>query len=166
MCAQQLDFCKALRKRSNRRSVRMIHEDCEASGNTTKNSSAKCIKQHASGFLSLVNDTKSRITEISVYDLAKKRAGNNNPFYLVDVRELEEYKQGAISNAIHISKGVIERDIEKLISNYQADIVVYCSGGFRSCLVADNLQKMGYLQVASLTGGLKAWLGVGYPVVV
>lgn len=119
------------------------------------------IKQHTSGFLNLVNDAKSRIKEISVSDLADKLA--KVPFYLIDVRELDEYKQGAIPNAIHLSKGTIERDIERLIPDDAADIVVYCSGGFRSCLVADNLQKMGYQHVSSLTGGFRAWLEAGYP---
>jgi rhodanese-related sulfurtransferase len=118
--------------------------------------------KHTSGFLSLVADAKSRITEISVSDLAKKLTVGA-PFYLIDVRELDEYQQGAIPNAMHLSKGIIERDIEKRIPDYQAEIVVYCSGGFRSCLVADNLKKMGYSHVASLTGGLRAWLEAGYP---
>lgn len=120
------------------------------------------IKQHASGFLSLVADAKSRITEISVNEVAKKLA-EQLAFYLIDVRELAEYQQGSIPNAIHLSKGIIERDIEKQIPDVQAEIIVYCSGGFRSCLVADNLQKMGYSHVASLAGGLRAWLEAGYP---
>ncbi len=119
------------------------------------------IKQHTSGFIALVADAKSRIKEISTSDLADKLS--KVPFYLIDVRELDEYKQGAIPNAIHLSKGTIERDIERLIPDDAADIVVYCSGGFRSYLVADNLQKMGYQQVASLTGGFRAWLEAGYP---
>jgi len=119
------------------------------------------IKQHTSGFINLVADAKSRITEISISDLADKLSKVS--FYLIDVRELDEYKQGAIPNAIHLSKGTIERDIERLIPDDAADIVVYCSGGFRSCLVADNLQKMGYQHVASLTGGVRAWLEAGYP---
>lgn len=119
------------------------------------------IKQHTSGFINLVADAKSRIKEISISDLADKLT--KVPFYLIDVRELDEYKQGAIPNAIYLSKGTIERDIERLIPDDAADIVVYCSGGFRSCLVADNLQKMGYQQVASLTGGIRAWLEAGYP---
>jgi rhodanese-related sulfurtransferase len=120
------------------------------------------IKQHASGFLSLVADIRFRITEISVNEMAKKLA-EQLAFYLIDVRELAEYQQGAIPKAIHLSKGIIERDIEKQISDFQAEIIVYCSGGFRSCLVADNLQKMGYLHVTSLAGGLRAWLAAGYP---
>jgi rhodanese-related sulfurtransferase len=121
------------------------------------------IKQHTPGFLSLVADTKSRITEISTSDLVKKLEVSE-PFFLIDVREQDEYQQGAIANAIHLSKGVIERDIEKRIPDRQAEIVVYCSGGFRSCLVADNLKKMGYQHVVSLLGGLRAWLEAGYPI--
>ncbi|MES2141329.1 MAG: rhodanese-like domain-containing protein [Pseudomonadota bacterium] len=115
------------------------------------------MKQHFSGFLSLVCDAKSRITEINASDLAKKIADGVS-FYLIDVRELDEYKQGAIPEAIHLSKGIIERDIEKKIPDCATDIVVYCSGGFRSCLVADNLKKMGYQNVASLAGGFRSWL--------
>ena len=115
------------------------------------------IKQHSSGFLRLVYDAKFRITEISVGNLAKKIADGVS-FYLIDVRELDEYKQGAIPEAMHLSKGIIERDIEKKIPDYATDIVVYCSGGFRSCLVADNLKKMGYQNVASLVGGFRSWL--------
>ncbi|MDQ8039049.1 MAG: rhodanese-like domain-containing protein [Rickettsiella sp.] len=115
------------------------------------------MKQHSSGFLRLVVDAKSRITEINASDLAKKMA-SNIAFYLIDVREQDEYKQGFIPQAIHLSKGIIERDIEKQIPDYTADIVVYCSGGFRSCLVADNLKKMGYQNVSSLTGGFRVWL--------
>jgi rhodanese-related sulfurtransferase len=138
----------------------MIHEDCELSGNVDKHLSAKRM-QHAPGFIRLVDEARPRVTVISASDLSDKLA--KMPFYLIDVRELDEYMQGAIPNAIHLSKGIIERDIEKQIPDYAADIVVYCSGGFRSCLVADNLQKMGYQQVASLTGGFRAWLEAGYP---
>jgi rhodanese-related sulfurtransferase len=120
------------------------------------------LKQHASGFLQLVNEAKSRVKEISIDNLAKKLADDS--FYLIDVRELSEYQQGAIPKAIHLSKGIIERDIEKQIPDYQADIVVYCGGGFRSCLVADSLQKMGYRRVASLTGGFRAWTQAHRPI--
>jgi rhodanese-related sulfurtransferase len=118
-------------------------------------------KQYASGFLKLVDEAKYQIKELTVADLNKK-INNRHSFYLIDVREFEEFRQGSIAHAMHLSKGVIERDIEKQIPNFAADIVVYCSGGFRSCLVADNLQKMDYRQVASLQGGLRAWLDAGY----
>ncbi|MGC1854563.1 MAG: rhodanese-like domain-containing protein [Candidatus Aquirickettsiella sp.] len=119
-------------------------------------------KQHTSGFIKLVDKIKPQIKELTVTDLNKK-INNQHPFYLIDVREHDEFQQGFIAHAIPLSKGIIERDIEKYISDFEAEIVVYCSGGFRSCLVADNLQKMGYRQVASLQGGLRAWLEAGYP---
>lgn len=113
------------------------------------------IKEHTSGFLKLVQDARSRVKEMTIGDLINKL--KDGPFYLIDVRELSEYQQGAIPHAIHLSKGIIERDIEKQIPDYHAEIVVYCGGGFRSCLVADNLQKMGYTHVVSLIGGFRAW---------
>lgn len=119
-------------------------------------------KQPTSGFIKLVNKIKPHIKELTVVDLNKK-INNQAAFYLIDVRERDEFQQGSIAHAIALSKGIIERDIEKYISDFEAEIVVYCSGGFRSCLVADNLQKMGYFQVASLQGGLRAWLEAGYP---
>ncbi len=119
-------------------------------------------KQHTSGFIKLVDKIKPQIKELTVADLNKK-INNQHPFYLIDVREHDEFQQGFIAHAIPLSKGIIERDIEKYIPDFEAEIVVYCSGGFRSCLVADNLQKMGYRQVASLQGGLRAWLEAGYP---
>ncbi|MEN9916147.1 MAG: rhodanese domain protein [Pseudomonadota bacterium] len=122
-------------------------------------------KQHTSAFISLVDKIKPQVKELTVNDLNKK-INSQHRFYLIDVRERDEFQQGAIAHAIPLSKGVIERDIEKYIPDLDADIVVYCSGGFRSCLVADNLQKMGYCQVASLQGGLRAWLEAGYPLVV
>lgn len=122
-------------------------------------------KQHTSAFISLVDKIKPQVKELTVNDLNKK-INSQHRFYLIDVRERDEFQQGAIAHAIPLSKGVIERDIEKYIPDLDADIVVYCSGGFRSCLVADNLQKKGYCQVASLQGGLRAWLEAGYPLVV
>lgn len=121
-------------------------------------------KQHKSGFLKLVGKIKPQIKELAVADLNKK-ISDRHPFYLIDVRECDEFQQGSIAHAIPLSKGIIERDIEKYIPDFEVEIVVYCSGGFRSCLVADNLQKMGYRQVASLQGGLRAWLEAGYPLI-
>lgn len=138
----------------------MTHENFKSHAEIDKSASAVCTKPHTSGFLDLVADAKFRITEINVHSLADKLT--KVPLHLIDVRELDEYKQGAIPHAMHLSKGTIERDIEKLIADKTAAIVVYCSGGFRSCLVADNLQKMGYQQVASLMGGIRAWLEAGY----
>ncbi len=121
-------------------------------------------KQHTSGFIKLVDKIKPQIKELAVADLNKK-INDRHSFYLIDVRECDEFQQGSIAHAIPLSKGVIERDIEKYIPDFEVEIVVYCSGGFRSCLVADNLQKMGYRQVASLQGGLRAWLEAGYPLI-
>lgn len=119
-------------------------------------------KQHTSGFIKLVDKIRPQIKELTVADLNKKISSQRS-FYLIDVREREEFQQGSIAHATPLSKGIIERDIEKYISDFEAEIVVYCSGGFRSCLVADNLQKMGYRKVASLQGGLRAWLEAGCP---
>ena len=121
-------------------------------------------KQHTSAFIKLVDNIKAKIQELPVADLNKK-INAQHAFYLIDVRERDEFQQGSIVHGISLSKGIIERDIEKYISDFEAEIVVYCSGGFRSCLAADNLQKMGYRHVASLQGGLRAWLEAGYPLI-
>lgn len=118
------------------------------------------MKQHSNHFLDLVTDAKQQITEITAENLQHKLA-DTKPFYLIDVREDEELLSGHIPTAIHMSKGIIERDIEKCIPDTQADIVVYCSGGYRSALVALNLKTMGYQHVASLNGGLRGWLEIG-----
>jgi rhodanese-related sulfurtransferase len=114
--------------------------------------------QHSNGFLALVNDAKSRIQEV---DLAGYPAVG--PHVLVDVREESEWAAGHAAGAIHLGKGIIERDIENRIPEKSAKIVLYCGGGFRSALVADNLQKMGYTDVISLDGGWKAWSAAGMP---
>lgn len=119
-------------------------------------------KQHSTRFLTLATEAQSRIKQLSPETL-KKAQDNQERFFLVDTREESEWQQGHIAGAIHLSKGIIERDIEKVIADPSAKIVVYCSGGFRSCLAADNLQKMGYTNVHSLTGGLSAWQQSGYP---
>ena len=115
-------------------------------------------KAHASAFLALVNTAKTRIVEIDVLALNVK-LGANHPLYLLDVRETSEVLQsGLIPTALHLPKGIVERDIERVITDFSAEIIVYCSGGFRSCLVVDNLRQMGYQQAASLLGGYHAWL--------
>lgn len=120
------------------------------------------MKQHSSRFLQLTQTAKSRIKEITPHEL-KDKFSQNADFYLIDVREESEWPLGHIPNAIHISKGIIERDIEKKIPDATADIVVYCSGGFRCALVADVLQQMGYENVSSLNGGMSAWAEAGFP---
>jgi rhodanese-related sulfurtransferase len=116
--------------------------------------------QHAPGFLALVQDAKSRIKECTVEDV-KRRQQAGERFTLVDVREESEWAAGHAAGAVHMSKGVIERDVEKKVPDKATPIVLYCGGGFRSALVADNLQKMGYTNVISMDGGWKAWVQAG-----
>jgi rhodanese-related sulfurtransferase len=119
------------------------------------------MKQHSSQFLKLVAEAKIQIQELSPEAL-KAKIDNHEPFYLIDVREESEWNSGHIPTALHLSKGVIERDIEKKIPDPQAPIVVYCSGGFRCALAALSLQNMGYKQVYSLETGSQGWLDAGY----
>ena len=119
---------------------------------------------HSSRFLEIVNDAKARIEEVTVDDV-KARLGANEDFFLIDVREESEYAAGHLPKALHLSKGVIERDIEKIIANIDAQIVLYCGGGYRSALSADNLKKMGYRSVVSMDGGYRGWREAGHPVV-
>lgn len=119
---------------------------------------------HAAGFLNLVNDAKKRVKEENFRD-TKKRMDAGEEFILVDTREESEWARGHLPGAIHISKGVIERDIEKKVPDKDATIVLYCGGGFRSALVADNLQKMGYRNVISMDGGWRGWSEANFPVV-
>jgi len=120
--------------------------------------------QHTPGFLKLVNDAKQRIRETNV-DEVKNKLDDGEKFVLVDVREESEWSRGHLPGAIHLSKGIIERDIETTIPDSDATIVLYCGGGFRSALVADNLQQMGYANVLSMDGGWREWNEAGYPVV-
>jgi rhodanese-related sulfurtransferase len=120
------------------------------------------MKEHSNKFLTIVNDAKKRIIETNVEEV-KIKLDRGDKFHLVDVREESEWNKGHITNAIYIGKGVIERDIEKKIDNTEADIILYCGGGFRSALAADNLQKMGYGKVSSMDGGYSGWVKAGYP---
>ncbi|HDS3847871.1 TPA: rhodanese-like domain-containing protein [Legionella pneumophila] len=122
------------------------------------------MKQHSQGFLKLVAEAKKRINEISP-QILKSKIDNNEKLIIIDVRETNEWETGKIPNAIHLSKGIIERDIEKIITDNQSNIVLYCSGGYRCALVADSLQKMGYTNVFSLDTGLQGWLDAGYSLV-
>jgi rhodanese-related sulfurtransferase len=117
---------------------------------------------HAGKFLALVNDAKKRIRETNVADV-KRRMDAGEKFVLVDVREESEWAQGHLPGAIHLGKGIIERDIEQRAPDTGARIILYCGGGFRSALAADNLQKMGYRNVESMDGGWKGWTGAGLP---
>src|SRR5215471_7618291 len=108
--------------------------------------------QHAPRFLQLVQDTKKRVRECTVADV-KARLDRGEKFHLVDVREESEYAKDHLPGAVHLGKGVLERDVEQQIPDTAAPIVLYCGGGFRSALAADNLQKMGYTNVVSMDGG-------------
>jgi rhodanese-related sulfurtransferase len=119
---------------------------------------------HAEGFLNLVRDAKKRIKEEDV-QTTKKKLDAGEKIILVDVREESEWARGHIPNAIHLGKGVIERDIEKAIPEKGATVVLYCGGGFRSALAADNLQKMGYSNVVSMGGGWRDWTQAGFPTI-
>ena len=120
-------------------------------------------KQHNQRFQSIVNDAKSRIRETDVDTVKRRRAAGEN-FLLVDVREDGEWAAGHAAGALHIGKGVIERDIEAKVPDIGTEIVLYCGGGFRSALAADALQKMGYTNVTSLAGGWRAWQESGMPI--
>ena len=119
--------------------------------------------QHSEGFLKLVQDAKSRVKQIDYREI-KKRLDAGDKFILVDTREDLEWAKGHVPGAIHLGKGIIERDIEKTIPDHNAPVVLYCGGGFRSALAADNLQKMGYTNVISMDGGWRGWTESGYPV--
>jgi rhodanese-related sulfurtransferase len=119
---------------------------------------------HPQGFLNLVRDAKKRIKEED-YREVKKKMDSGQPLILVDVREESEWSRGHIPGAVHLGKGIIERDIEKAIPDKDAEIVLYCGGGYRSALAADNLQKMGYRNVISMDGGWRGWTESGYPVI-
>ena len=119
---------------------------------------------HAEGFLTLVREAKKRIKEDDV-QTTKKKLDAGEKMILVDVREESEWARGHIPNAVHLGKGIIERDIERTIPDKSATIVLYCGGGFRSALAADNLQKMGYTNVVSMDGGWRGWTEAGFPVI-
>lgn len=117
---------------------------------------------HSSGFMKAVNEAKSKIREVTIDDVSKKlKAGEN--FYLVDVREDEEWATSRIPGSIHLGKGIIEREIESAIPDKSAEIILYCGGGFRSALAAESIQRMGYKNVASMDGGIRGWRGQGLP---
>lgn len=119
--------------------------------------------QHSKRFLELTSDAKRHIRETTIHAI-KERLDRGAPFFLVDVREESEWQAGHLPGAIHLSKGVIERDIETRIPDVDAQIVLYCGGGYRSALAADNLQRMGYTDVISMDGGFRGWTEAGYPV--
>ena len=116
--------------------------------------------KHSPGFLKLVDDAKSRVREISVED-ARKKLGTGA--HVIDVREQNEWSAGHIRGAEYVGRGVLERDIEQKIPDKNAELILYCGGGFRSALSADNLQRMGYKNVTSMAGGWREWQAQGLP---
>ena len=118
--------------------------------------------KHSPGFLELVKDAKRRVKQWSFGEV-KRRLDAGDEFTLVDVREDNEWARGHLPGAVHLSKGIIERDIEVTVPDKSATLVLYCGGGFRSALAADNLQKMGYKNCVSMDGGWRAWTQAGYP---
>jgi rhodanese-related sulfurtransferase len=125
--------------------------------------STQHAKQHSEQFLKIVHDAKSRVKETTV-DAVKCRREAGEKFHFVDVREESEWAAGHAEGATHLSKGVIERDIVRVIPDTNAKIILYCGGGFRSALAADNIQKMGYSNVESMDGGFRAWEQAGLPI--
>jgi len=119
-------------------------------------------QQHSPEFLKLVQDAKRRIREVTVGQV-KTKLDRGEKFHLVDVREDSEWAVDHVAGAVHLGKGVIERDAEQRIPDKSAEIVLYCGGGFRSALAADNLQKMGYTNVYSMDGGIRDWREMKYP---
>ena len=118
--------------------------------------------QHPPRFLKIVDDAKTRIRETGIGEV-KARMDRGEKFLLVDVREEGEFAKDHLPGAIHLGKGIIERDIEAHVPALNTELVLYCGGGFRSALAADNLQKMGYTNVISMDGGIRDWREKGYP---
>lgn len=119
--------------------------------------------QHAKRFLQIVDEARRHIEETTVQQV-KARLDLKERFHLVDVREESEWQAGHLPGAIHLGKGIIERDIEGCIPDLDAEIVLYCGGGFRSALAAESLQKMGYTRVISMDGGFRGWKEAGFPI--
>ena len=119
---------------------------------------------HSEAFVKLVQEAKKRVKEED-FRATKKRLDAGEKIVLIDTREESEWSRGHIPGAVHLSKGIIERDIEKTVPDKDATLVLYCGGGFRSALAADNLQKMGYRNVISMDGGWRGWTEAGFPVI-
>lgn len=119
--------------------------------------------QHSPRFLDVVNDAKQRVREITVDDVKHMLDGGNPDFLLIDVREDNEWAKDHLPKALHLGKGIIERDVETRVPELSTPLVLYCGGGFRSALAADALQRMGYTNVASMDGGIREWREKGYP---
>jgi rhodanese-related sulfurtransferase len=119
--------------------------------------------KHSPAFIKIVDQAKSRIKQADYRDV-KRRLDAREKLSLVDVREESEWAHGHLPGAVHLGKGVIERDIERAFPDKDAPLVLYCGGGFRSALAADNLQKMGYTDVTSMDGGWRGWTEAGFPI--
>lgn len=120
--------------------------------------------KHSARFLHIVEDAKRRVREVSIDDV-KARLDRGDKFVLVDVREESEYAKDHLPGAIHLGKGIIERDIEERVPDLGTSLVLYCGGGYRSALAADNLQKMGYSNVLSMDGGIRVWREKHFPLI-
>jgi rhodanese-related sulfurtransferase len=118
--------------------------------------------QHSARFLKIVDDARKRVREVTIDDI-KARLDRGEKFLLVDVREESEYAKDHLPGAIHLGKGIIERDIEERVPQLGTELVLYCGGGYRSALAADNLQKMGYTNVLSMDGGIRGWREKHFP---
>ena len=117
---------------------------------------------HSEAFNRLVDDAKSRIRQTNPKEV-KERLDKGEKLLLVDTREDNEWDNGRVAGAVHLGKGIIERDMESLVPDKGREIILYCGGGFRSALAADNLQKMGFTNVVSMDGGWRRWKALGYP---
>jgi|SRR5271169_5953512 len=120
--------------------------------------------KHSEGFLRLVNEARSRIRETNVAEVRRRRDAGEK-FTLIDVREESEWARGHLPDAVYLGRGILERDVELRFPDKSTELILYCGGGFRSALSADNLQKMGYTNVASMDGGWRGWLEAGLPTV-
>lgn len=118
---------------------------------------------HSEGFLKLVNESKAKIKETNVKEV-KQRMDRGDNFVLIDIREDNEWDKGHIPGAIHMGRGIIERDIEQRVPDKNAELILYCGGGFRSALSAESLQKMGYTNVLSMDGGWRGWNEAKFPI--
>jgi rhodanese-related sulfurtransferase len=119
--------------------------------------------EHSEGFLKLAEEARRRIREISVEE-TMERMNSGDELQLIDVREDNEWEKGHARSALHLGKGIIERDIERIVPNKGMELILYCGGGYRSALAAEALQRMGYYDVSSMAGGWRAWKEAGAPV--
>ena len=121
-------------------------------------------KKHGARFSELVEEARRQVRECTVHEL-KERLDRGEPFILIDVREESEFAADHVPGAIHLGRGILERDVEEKVPAPGTELVLYCGGGFRSVLAAESLKKMGYSNVTSMEGGIRAWRDVGYPLI-